>query len=225
MIRYRSRSKRRRGVGVVIVRVAVAAHTAEAAGVAPIRRTLPPPVRISVLVGLDTIAAVLKVLKLEATVRVLLGPVMLAEDLHLGKEPELVLLFAELAGLDSRDELVRKQRDNFLVEVATHIAGEPATLVGPDLIHVVVAEQILQPDNAVVHDDEHDLAAVLESLDDFIADLERTRIRPIEGAGLFRCDSCHNKNLLKNIFAYKSVLLLKSLLVVHTSEQYIGVNQ
>lgn len=161
------------------------------------RRTLPPPVRISVFVDLDTVAAVLEVLELEAAVRVILGPVMVAEDLHLREEPELVLLFAELAGLDSRDELVRKQRDNFLVEVAAHIAGEPAALIGPVLIHAVVAEQILQPDNAVVHDDEHDLAAVLESLDDFIADLERTRIRPVEGAGLFRCDSCHNKNLLK----------------------------
>ena len=118
---------------------------------------------------------------------------MVAEDLHLREEPELVFLFAELAGLDSRDELVRKQRDNFLVEVAAHIAGEPAALVGPVLIHVVVAEQILQPDNAVIHNDEHDLAAVLKSLNDFIADLERTRIRPVEGAGLFCCDSCHNK--------------------------------
>ena len=89
----------------------------------------------------------------------------------------------------------------------------------------MVAEQILQPDNAVVHDDEHNLAAVLESLDDFIADLERTRIRPVKGPGLFRCNSCHNKNLLKNVFAYKSVLPLRSLLIVHTSEQYIGVNQ
>ena len=150
---------------------------------------------------------------------------MVAEDLHLREEPELVLLFAELAGLDSRDELVREQRDNVLVEVATHIAGKPASFVGPVLIHAVVAEQILQSDNAVVHDDEHDLAAVLESLDDFIANLERTRIRPVEGAGLFRCDSCHNKNLLKNIFAYKSVPPLRSLLIVHTSEQYIGVNQ
>ena len=32
-------------VGVVIVRVAVAVHIAEVVGVAPIRRTLPPPVR------------------------------------------------------------------------------------------------------------------------------------------------------------------------------------
>ena len=31
--------------GAVIARVAVAVHNAEAAGVAPIRRTLPPPVR------------------------------------------------------------------------------------------------------------------------------------------------------------------------------------
>lgn len=150
---------------------------------------------------------------------------MFTEDLHLGEEPELVLLFAELAGLDSCDKRIREQRDNFLVEVATHIAGKPAAFVGPLLIHAVVAEQILQPDNAVVHDDEHNLAAVLESLDDFIADLERTRIRPVKGPGLFRCNSCHNKNLLKNVFAYKSVLPLRSLLIVHTSEQYIGVNQ
>ena len=150
---------------------------------------------------------------------------MFTEDLHLGEEPELVLLFAELAGLDSCDKRVREQRDNFLVEVATHIAGKPAAFVGPLLIHAVVAEQILQPDNAVVHDDEHNLAAVLESLDDFIADLERTRICPVKGAGFFRCNSCHNKNLLKNIFAYKSVPPLRSLLIVHTSEQYIGVNQ
>lgn len=32
-------------VGVVIVRVAVAVHIAEVVRVAPIRRTLPPPVR------------------------------------------------------------------------------------------------------------------------------------------------------------------------------------
>ena len=32
-------------VGVVIVRVAVAVHIAEVVGVAPIRRTLPPPAR------------------------------------------------------------------------------------------------------------------------------------------------------------------------------------
>ena len=32
-------------VGVVIVRVAVAVHIAEVVGAAPIRRTLPPPVR------------------------------------------------------------------------------------------------------------------------------------------------------------------------------------
>ena len=32
-------------VGVVSVRAAAAAHTAEVVGVAPIRRTLPPPVR------------------------------------------------------------------------------------------------------------------------------------------------------------------------------------
>ena len=31
--------------GVVIVRAAVAVHTADAVGAAPIRRTLPPPVR------------------------------------------------------------------------------------------------------------------------------------------------------------------------------------
>ena len=150
---------------------------------------------------------------------------MFTEDLHLGEEPELVLLFAELAGLDSCDKRIREQRDNFLVEVATHIAGKPAAFVGPVLIHAVIAEQILQPDNAAVHDDEHDLTAVLESLDDFIADLERTRICPVEGPGRFRCNSCHNKNLLKNVFAYKSVPPLKSLLIAHTSEQYIGVNQ
>lgn len=38
-------------VGAVIVRAAVAVHTAEAAGVAPIRRTLPPPVRRPGAVG------------------------------------------------------------------------------------------------------------------------------------------------------------------------------
>ena len=72
-------------VGVVIVRVAVAVHIAEVVGVAPIRRTLPPPARISVFVDLDTVAAVLEVLELEAAVRVILGPVMFTEDLHLGE--------------------------------------------------------------------------------------------------------------------------------------------
>ena len=149
---------------------------------------------------------------------------MLTENLDFGEEPEAIFFVAELAWLDCGEQVIGQQLNNFLVEVAAHVAGEPAALVGPGLIHLVPAEQTFQTDHAVVHDDEHDLAAVFQSFGDLVADLEHAGVMPVKHASLFRCNSCHNKNLL-NIFAYKSVLPLKSRLIVHTSEQYIGVNQ
>ena len=76
-------------VGVVIVRVAVAVHIAEVVGVAPIRRTLPPPARRPGAIGevLDSVCGSSKVAVLRALTGFRVGS--RAENLNLGEEEEL----------------------------------------------------------------------------------------------------------------------------------------
>ena len=76
-------------VGAVKVRVAVAAHIAEVDGVAPIRRTLPPPVRRPGAVGevFDSVRGGSKVAVLRALTGFRVGS--RAENLNLREEEEL----------------------------------------------------------------------------------------------------------------------------------------
>ena len=126
---------------------AVAGDNTEAGSVARTRRTLPPAVRSLALVAesLDTIPAALVVRHLLAAVRVILSPVMQAEDLHLRSEPEEIALAVDHSRFDRGPHVIGQQSQNLGIEDLAELACLPAACVRVVIIHGVgIAQAILE---------------------------------------------------------------------------------
>ena len=149
------------------------------------RRTLPPVVRSLALVAesLDAVPAALVVRHLLAAVRVILSPVMRAEDLHLRSEPEEIALAVDHSRLDRGPHIVGKQSQNLGVEDLAELACLPAARVRVVVIHGVgIAQAVFEHEHDItvkglvlLNDDQGDRLTGLELVVNLVADLEVLR--------------------------------------------------
>ena len=133
--------------------------------------------------SLDTIPAALVVRHLLAAVRVILSPVMQAEDLHLRSEPEEITLAVDHSRFDRGPHVIGQQSQNLGIEDPAELACLPAACVRVVIIHGVgIAQAILEHEHDVtvkwlvlLNDNQGDRLAGFELVVNLVADLEMLR--------------------------------------------------